>query len=204
MSDFKSTLKHSNKLFVLLILLNVIYCVFSGDFKISISNFLQGTTSYIGFIIIWLIGLGFYIHSLTQIKNAPLARYYLLPISIILGLFLLLIISPWAKYGRNISNNESLLGFLLFYFTAFPVLALLYFNEMIDNFKSIFKKVIFICLAFVSVYLLIFFWDFYSHIGLIYAVREFILGVLIFGLMLIDAVLLLYSIYKLIKQKSKN
>ena len=204
MKDFKSTLKHSNKFFVMLILLNIIYCVISGDFKISVTNFLQGTSFYIGFIVTYLIALGFYIHSLTQIKNATLARYYLLPISIILGLFLLLVISPWAGYGRAISNYESLLGFLLFYFTAFPVLVLLYFNELVDNFKSIFKKIIYICLAFVSVYLLIFYWDFYSHIELFFAVREFILGLLIFGLMLIDAVLLLYTIYNLINKKSKN
>jgi hypothetical protein len=191
-------------MFALLILLNVFFAMLSGDFKISISDALQGTTFYIGFIIFWLIALGFYVYSLSQIKNSALARNFLLLISIILGLFLLFVISPLTRYGRGVSSIESLFGFLLFYFIAFPAHVYISFSDQDNSLLSNFKKITIISLIIVSAYLLIGYWNFYSHIELFFAVREFILGLLIFGLMLFDALLLFYTIYKLINQKSKN
>ena len=204
MNNSISSVRLINTMFALLILLNVFFAILSRDFIISLSNALQGTNNYIGFIIIWLIALGFYAFFLIQTKNSPLARYYLFPISTLFGLYLLFVISPWTGYGRGISNVESLFGFLLFYFLSFPALVFICFSNDVENLKALYRNGIFVSSAIVGIYLIIFYWDFYIHLEFLYAVIQFILGNLIYTLLLINVVLVLFTIYKLINQKSKN
>lgn len=204
MNNSISSVRLINTMFALLILLNVFFAILSGDFIISLSNALQGTNYYIGFIIIWLIALGFYVFFLIQTKNSPLARYYLLPISSLLGLYLFFVISPWTGYGRGISNVESLFGFLLFYFLSFPALVFICFSDHVENLKALYRNGIFVSSAIVGIYLLIFYWDFYIHVEFLYAVIQFILGNLLYTLLLINVVLVFFTIIKLINQKSKN
>jgi hypothetical protein len=198
----QTILKKSNILFTLLITINFIFFFLSGDFKISVSSILQGRALYQVYIIIWLGLLGYYFYTNLQQREKPIIKFYLIPISILIFLFFVFVASP---FGSNSNSQESIWFAVFFYFLAFPAQVFNHFNHSKPNQLSAFKKMILLSIILASLYILVFYGKFYfSYYSITYGILSFLFATLIFAVLTMNAIVLLYLIYKLIRSSKEN